>query len=115
MFGFKELDAVELQGLLQVESDKCILVDVRTPAEAGRGGIAGARNIPLHLLPIVGQEFAKDRPVVLYCHSGARSAQGCSFLAARGFGNVYNLRGGILGWAQSGQPVAPIEPMAVGA
>lgn len=115
MLGFKELDAVELGGFLRAEPDKCILVDVRTPAEAGRGGIAGARNIPLHLLPILGQEFAKDRPVVLYCHTGARSAQGCSFLAARGFDNVYNLRGGILGWAQSGQPVAPIEPMAVGA
>lgn len=113
MFGFKELDAQQLHGLLQGEDSKpIVLIDVRTPAEAARGGIHGARNIPLHLLPMLGHELEGERPVVLYCHSGARSAQGCAFLTARGHGNVYNLRGGILGWAQCGQPLVPIEAPA---
>jgi len=116
MFGMKELDALQLHGLLQEQDGKSlVLLDVRTPAEAARGGIRGARNVPLHLLPVVGQELDNDTSLVLYCHSGARSAQGCAFLMTRGYSNVYNLRGGILGWAQSGQALAPIESMAASA
>ena len=116
MFGLKELDAQQLHGMLQEQDGKgLILLDVRTPAEAARGGIRGARNVPLHLLPVVGQELDSDTSLVLYCHSGARSAQGCAFLMTRGYSNVYNLRGGILGWAQSGQPLAAIESMAASA
>ena len=116
MFGLKELDALQLHGLLQEQDRKnLVLLDVRTPAEAARGGIFGARNVPLHLLPVVGQELENDASLVLYCHSGARSAQGCAFLMTRGYSNVYNLRGGILGWAQSGRPLAPIESMVASA
>ena len=116
MLGLKELDALQLHGLLQEQDSKgLVLLDVRTPAEAARGGISGARNVPLHLLPVVGQELDNDASLVLYCHSGARSAQGCAFLMTRGYSNVYNLRGGILGWAQSGRPLAPIASMAAGA
>jgi rhodanese-related sulfurtransferase len=116
MFGFNELDALQLQGLLQKQDEmKLVLLDVRTPAEAARGGIRGARNVPLHLLPVAGQELDNDASLILYCHSGARSAQGCAFLMTRGYSNVYNLRGGILGWAQSGQILAPIESMAASA
>ncbi len=116
MLGLKELDALQLHGLLQAQEGKSlVLLDVRTPAEVARGGIRGARNVPLHLLPVVGQELENDASLVLYCHSGARSAQGCAFLMTRGYRNVYNLRGGILGWAQSGQLLTPIESMAASA
>jgi rhodanese-related sulfurtransferase len=112
----KELDALQLQGLLQEQDGQgIVLLDVRTPAEAARGGIMGARNLPLHLLPVVGHELDNDASLVLYCHSGARSAQGCAFLMTRGYSNVYNLRGGILGWAQSGRPLAPIESLTTSA
>ena len=113
MFGMKEVDALQLHGLLQEQDGKgIVLVDVRTPAEAARGGIEGARNVPLHLLPVVGHELDSEASLVLYCHSGARSAQGCAFLMTRGYSNVFNLRGGILGWAQSGRPLAPIDNAA---
>jgi rhodanese-related sulfurtransferase len=116
MLELKEVDALQLHGLLQEQNGKgLVLLDVRSPAEAARGGIRGARNVPLHLLPVVGQELENDTALVLYCHSGARSAQGCAFLMTRGYSNVYNLRGGILGWAQSGQLLAPIESMAASA
>lgn len=116
MVAFKELDAVQLHGLLQEQEGKSlVLLDVRSPAEAARGGIVGARNVPLHLLPVVDHELDNDAALILYCHSGARSAQGCAFLMTRGYNNVYNLRGGILGWAQSGRPLAPIESTAASA
>jgi rhodanese-related sulfurtransferase len=116
MLGMKELDALQLHGLLQEQDEKgIVLLDVRTPAEAARGGIVGARNVPLHLLPVVGHELDNEASLVLYCHTGARSAQGCAFLMTRGYSNVYNLRGGILGWAQSGRPLAPVESMAASA
>jgi rhodanese-related sulfurtransferase len=112
----KELDAQQLHGLLQERDGKSlVLLDVRTPAEAARGGIHGARNVPLHLLPVVGHELDNDAALILYCHTGARSAQGCAFLMTRGYRNVYNLRGGILGWAQNGGPLAPIESLAANA
>jgi len=113
MSGLKELDALQLHGLMQGQDGKSlVLLDVRTPAEAARGGIHGARNVPLHLLPVVGHELDNDAALILYCHSGARSAQGCAYLMTRGYRNVYNLRGGILGWAQSGGPLAPVESPA---
>lgn len=116
MFALKEIDAQQLHGLLlEQEGKNLILLDVRSPAEVTRGGIHGARHIPLHLLPLVGQELDNDASLILYCQSGARSAQGCAFLMTRGYNNVYNLRGGILGWAQSGRSLAPVESMAASA
>jgi rhodanese-related sulfurtransferase len=110
MYGIKELDVLQLHGMLQESG--VALIDVRTPAEVARGGIAGAKNIPLHLIPMVEQELVKQAPVVFYCQTGARSAQACAFMASRGCDNVYNLRGGIMAWLREGQSAAAI-PAAV--
>ncbi|MDA8421040.1 MAG: rhodanese-like domain-containing protein [Pseudomonadota bacterium] len=109
MYGFDELEVSELQGLLQAAERGIDLIDVRTPAEVARGAIPGARNIPLHLLPVRERELDAAQRVILYCQTGARSAQACAFLAARGRRNVYNLRGGIRAWLHSGQPAAAVE------
>ena len=107
MFGIKELDVLQLHGMLQERG--VALIDVRTPAEVARGGIAGAKNIPLHLIPMAEQDLIKQAPVVFYCQTGARSAQACAFMASRGCENVYNLRGGIMAWLRDGQAAAAIE------
>ncbi|HWQ40009.1 MAG TPA: rhodanese-like domain-containing protein [Burkholderiales bacterium] len=96
------LDALRREG--QIE-----LVDVRTDQEVSRGIIAGARHIPLHVLPARYEEIPRDRPVVFYCQSGARSLQAGSFLAAKGWRRVYNLSGGLLAWLRSGLPVTQPE------
>jgi len=106
MYGFKEVDAAGLEALKS--SDACVLIDVRTDAEVSRGMIDNAMHLPLHLLPIKAQDIPQDKPVVFYCQSGGRSAQACAFLAAKGFGNVYNLQGGIMGWMRSGKPLAAV-------
>jgi len=61
--------------------------------------------MPLHILHIKIDEIEQDAEIVFYCLSGARSAQACAYLASMGFNKVYNLRRGILGWAQQGLPV----------
>jgi len=106
MFGMsiKEVDAF---GLAQMrEQSEVVLIDVRTDAEFAQGSIQGAKHMPLHMLPLVADQIENEKPVVLICRSGARSAQACAFLASKGFGNVYNLRGGVMGWAQAGMALA---------
>ena len=81
------------------------LIDVRSVAEFARGMIPRGEQLPLHLLPLRADELHPDRDIVLYCRTGARSAQACMYLSERGFENVYNLRGGIMDWARRGLPV----------
>jgi phage shock protein E len=70
------------------------VVDVRTPAEFADGAYQGAINIPLSVLPVRMNELEpKDRPIVLYCASGARSGQGARLLKKAGFSDVINAGG----------------------
>ncbi|MHB1566231.1 MAG: rhodanese-like domain-containing protein [Acidiferrobacter sp.] len=113
MMALKHVEAPELQQWLATGAE-IVVVDVRTPAEVARGGIPGARAIPLHLLPLAGP-LDKERPLVFYCQSGGRSQQACAFLHQQGYEKIYNLRGGIMAWQRSGLPVAPItSAMAAG-
>ncbi len=107
MYGFKEIDAATLAQWLE-EGVPVKLVDTRTLAEMNQGMIPGAEALPLHLVPVKLPEVREGEKLVMYCRSGARSAQACTFLAQRGMSEVYNLRGGIISWAASGLPlVAP--------
>ncbi len=81
------------------------LVDVRSMAETARGVLPEAELIPLHLIPLRKDELVDDKPVVLYCQTGARSGQACAFLAQQGVTGVHNLVGGIVGWARAGKPI----------
>jgi rhodanese-related sulfurtransferase len=98
------LDPAGLRALLE-SARPPQLVDVRSAAEVMRGVIAGARHIELGTLPARVGELDADAPCVLYCLSGARSAQGCAWLAQRGFHRLYHLDGGIAAWAKAGLPV----------
>jgi rhodanese-related sulfurtransferase len=51
-------------------------------------------------------EFPKDKEIVIYCRSGARSYHACSYLMQQGYQNVTNLRGGIIAWARGGYQIA---------
>ncbi len=82
------------------------LIDVRSATEVGRGVIAGAKHIELAALPARAGELDADAPCVLYCLSGARSAQACALLAQRGFQRLYHLDGGIAAWVKAGLPLS---------
>lgn len=100
MQGFKEVDP---DFVSKASGQGVHLIDVRTESEVAQGVIGGAVHIPLHLLPLRAQDVPQDKPVVIYCRSGARSAQACAFMAAQGFKNMHNLAGGVLSWARSGK------------
>jgi rhodanese-related sulfurtransferase len=101
----KELDVTQLKD--QLDQGKTIrLIDVRSLEEMAAGMIPNAEKLPLHTLPLRLNDLSNDEHYVLYCRSGARSAQGVGFLMAQGFQNVYNLRGGIISWARMGLPLA---------
>jgi len=104
MFGVKELDVNTLQSYFD-EGRKIRLLDVRGIGEMAQGMIPNAEKLPLHTLPARLNEIENDELTVLYCRSGARSAQGVGYMAQQGFDNVYNLRGGIIAWAQNGMPL----------
>jgi rhodanese-related sulfurtransferase len=103
----ENIDASTLEALRREREIE--LIDVRSDQEVLRGVIQGARHIPLHLLPSRYQEIARDRPVVFYCQSGARSMQAGQFLTARGWPEVYNLSGGVQGWLRNGLPMTSTE------
>jgi len=99
------LDPAALQVLLQ-SAVPPQLIDVRSAPECARGAIVGALHIELSALPARAGELDPEMPCVLYCLSGARSAQGCAYLAQHGFRTLYHLDGGIAAWARAGLPVA---------
>ena len=81
------------------------LLDVRSPGEYQLARLEGARLIPIDQLSRRIAELPKDRPILVYCAVGSRSAQAVNYLARQGYPELYNLRGGIYAWAQSGYPV----------
>jgi rhodanese-related sulfurtransferase len=72
------------------------LIDVREPDEFAGGTLPDAVNIPLGELPQRVHELDPERPVVVLCRSGARSARAAAWLADQGFADVTNLTGGML-------------------
>jgi len=103
-FGIKEVDAPELARWLKEKGEPFRVIDVRQPNEIAQGTVPRAEPVPLNTLPLKMSELDPKETLVFVCRSGARSAQACMFLQQQGFENVYNLRGGMIGWAQNGLP-----------
>ncbi|WP_084050863.1 rhodanese-like domain-containing protein [Deinococcus hopiensis] len=81
-----------------------LLVDVREPHEYAEVHAEGAQLIPLSEFETRFAELPKDRPLVMICRSGARSARAGGHLLAQGYSDVVNLQGGTLGWIDAGLP-----------
>ena len=94
-----------------------VFIDFQPATDFMRGHIPGAVNIPRGLLefevdghPAVRYETAealahRERPVILYCLSGGRSALAAEALLRLGFASPMSLDHGILGWEDAGHPV----------
>ena len=86
-----------------------LLLDVREPDEVEKARLRGARLVPLGQLAGRLAELAewRERPVVVHCHRGGRSAKACRLLGDAGFRDVSNLAGGIEAWSLSVDPSVP--------
>lgn len=81
-----------------------VLLDVREPWEFERCHLTGAALVPMRELPVRLAELESDAPIVCICHHGGRSAHAAMFLARQGYGDVYNLTGGVDAWARQIDP-----------
>src|SRR5438094_9505416 len=90
-----------------INREEALVVDVREPNEFAAGHVLGAKNLPLARLDASGADLAKrkERPVIVYCDGGERSAKALAALKKHGFTRVANLSGGIAAWQQAGLPV----------
>jgi rhodanese-related sulfurtransferase len=100
----REIDSSELAQWVSDAGHKLRVIDVRQMQEIAMGTVPRAEAMPLHMLPEKVSELSPDEKLVVVCRSGARSAQACMFLQQHGFSDVYNLRGGMMAWMQSGFP-----------
>lgn len=91
----------ELRSRMRANEDLFIL-DVRQPEEHAAARICDGPLIPLGELPArMGElENVRNREIIVYCRSGARSGQAAQFLTQQGF-QCTNVMGGILAWNQS--------------
>jgi len=89
------------------KSNEVLLLDVRERPEVALASIDGARVLPMSEIARRIDELPRDRPIVVLCHSGGRSARVALFLAASGFKDVYNLAGGIDAWSCDIDPSVP--------
>jgi len=109
----KEIEATELQSRLQAGED-IVLMDIRSDGEVAQGILPDAEHLAMHLIPLRLQDLPKDKDIVLYCRSGARSYHACNFLKQQGVDNVLNLRGGIIAWARQGYDIVAPQQMRTG-
>jgi len=108
---FDEVESIDVPALAQWLADPArappVLVDVRTPAEQAVSTLAGALRVTPGDEPAdVLRRTGTDRPIVVYCSVGVRSARLARALAAAGALRVLNLRGGLFEWANRALPLA---------
>jgi len=98
----KEISVQELKEKIDNGED-FQLIDVREDFEYETSNLGGVL-IPLGGILIETDKIAKDKPVIVQCRSGKRSAAAIMQLEQLGYTNLYNLQGGILAWANEIDP-----------
>lgn len=80
-------------------------LDVREQSEYDAGHIPGVTLIPTGQVGSRLSDIPKDKPVIVTCRTGNRSAAVTQFLQEQGYTNVHNMQGGIVAWQSAGFPV----------
>ena len=99
MSSFKSISSIQAQNLIK-DSKDLIIIDVRRYSEFKEKKIPNAINIPVEELEWEIEELkeSKDKPILVYCKAGHKSARACQMLEEEGFTNLYNLGQGLLGY-----------------
>ena len=92
------VDNSEFKKLMKKEGAQ--LVDVRTPGEIANGKIADAKEMNINDANFKENlnSLDKEKPVLVYCASGRRSARAVSMMKSMGFKEIHELRGGYNAW-----------------
>lgn len=106
LLGFGEVKPDE--AVRMMNHDDAAVLDVREEGEYAEGHIINSIHIPLPLLENRTAELQeyKDRPLLIYCRTGNRSAQAASTLMKQGFSGVKKLSGGMIAWQGANLPVS---------
>ena len=95
---------ISVQQAAQKQKEGAFILDVREPSEWNEVHVPGATLIPLGQLSSRLNEVPKDKPVVVICRSGNRSAQARDLLLGSGFSSVTSVAGGVNDWKAKGLP-----------
>lgn len=109
-----EVDGAKLQ-VMRSERPDLLILDVRESGEHEQGYLEGAMLVPRGILEAAA-DFnypkrvqtlveARERPIVVYCATGGRSAMAAVTLEQMGFNEVYSLAGGIAQWSDEKRPL----------
>jgi adenylyltransferase/sulfurtransferase len=103
--GVPEITVKELKQKMD-DGEPINVLDVREPHEYEVANI-GVKLVPLGELPRRLAEFDQNGSFAIHCKTGARSANAVKLLQDAGFGNVYNVKGGITAWSEEVDPSVP--------
>jgi hydroxyacylglutathione hydrolase len=93
-----QISVQELVELLEVETDRIVVLDVREPGEVEAGAMENSIRIPLGQLPARTGELDRKKLLVVHCKGGYRSSIATSILRRAEFREVVNLTGGFDAW-----------------
>ena len=82
-----------------------LVLDVREPHEFAEVRVEGSLLVPMSQLGARLEEIPRDRPLLVMCAVGGRSARVTGFLRQQGWEDVGNVAGGIEAWQRAGLPV----------
>jgi len=106
------IDVVEAERRLREDPGRPLLVDVRERHEFVEVRAPGAALVPMSTFAARAGELPADRPLMLVCHLGGRSAAAAGFLIRSGRNDVVNVAGGMDAWERGGLPVRRGTPEA---
>lgn len=105
---FQEFEiSPELVYEMNEAGENLILLDVREDWEWEKAHLEGAIHIPLSELPDRLEELDRQTEIIVYCHLGDKSVDGCLLLWEAGFRKVRSLTGGIEAWSELVDPAVP--------
>ncbi|MDR6121770.1 rhodanese-related sulfurtransferase [Bacillus sp. SLBN-46] len=94
--GYRNVSSEEAKKL--IDNKKVVVLDVRTPEEYQEGHIPNSKLVPLQELESSLNELEKEKPYLVVCRSGNRSAQASEILTSNRFSKIYNMTGGMNTW-----------------
>ncbi len=106
MSRYKNLHPQEIRDILN-NKNGVRLIDVREQWEYNIARLENSELMPTSTFLQYVDKLNPDDDLIIYCHTGVRSASVCSFLADKGFKNLINLKGGIDAWAIEVDPSVP--------